>query len=83
MSEFGHHELQESNNHRSTHGIMQKRIENQYDRTNMTCLMNSLIIGTHAECLESLKHIFHQCVTSYTCSLSNSDGSVLSHFIYV
>ena len=25
-----------------------------------------------------LKTIFHQCVISYTCSQSNSDGSVLS-----
>ena len=27
--------------------------------------------------LQSLKHFFHQCVISYTCSQSNSDGSVL------
>ena len=26
--------------------------------------------------LQSLKIIFHQCVISYTCSQSNSDGSV-------
>ena len=30
--------------------------------------------------LQSLKHFFHQCVISYICSQSNSDGSVFSNF---
>ena len=35
-------------------------------------------IDTLLDWLQSLNQFFHQCVISYSCSQSNSDGSVLS-----
>ena len=41
----------------------------------------SIVPMTSGRLATVLKTIFHQCVISYTCSQSNSDGSVLKQFV--
>ena len=38
-------------------------------------ILHIIMIDVSVDWLQSLKHFFHQCVISYTCSQSNSDGS--------
>ena len=40
-----------------------------------------LYVSSLARLAPVLKTVFHQCVISYTCSQSNSDGSVLKQSI--
>ena len=51
-------------------------ITNKYNIANYLELAKALI-SRYSRLALVLKTVFHQCVISYTCSQSNSDGSVL------